>query len=200
MKKSVACFAVFFAAMAIGAWADAKSDLAEGIKYHNLAEVDPAGNVEKGKKILGRIKDADPLARGYYGSILTLEANLCNQKKNVMKAMELLDEGTGYMDEAVSSAPNVVDLRVLRMINSYELSGSSPVNRYAVMKTDIDWLEANRKELSNSDAGILDLYKGLYYMKARKPTEGIAAFESCVAVSPGSSEAKEAEKQLARYR
>jgi hypothetical protein len=86
------------------------------------------------------------------------------------------------------------------MINSYELSGSSPVNRYAVMKTDIDWLEAHRNDLSNSDAGILDLYKGLYCMKARKPTEGIAAFESCMAVSPGSAEAKEAEKQLARYR
>ena len=64
------------------------------------------------------------------------------------------------------------------------------------MKTDIDWLEAHRKDLSNSDAGILDLYKGLYCMKARKPTEGIAAFESCMAVSPGSAEAKEAEKQL----
>jgi tetratricopeptide (TPR) repeat protein len=199
MKKTVACLTAFLSLVSFVAWSDAKSDLAEGIRYHDLSRVNPAGNLNKGKNLLGPLKDKDPVARGYYGSLLTLEADAQNKQKKVMKAMELLEEGTTLMDEAVERSPNTEDLRFLRMINSYELSASSPLNRYKVMKEDIDWLDANRSSLESSGKGTLDLYKGLYFMKARKPDEGIAAFKSCIAVSPGSDEAKEAAKQLARY-
>lgn len=199
MKKTIVCLTVLLSLVSLVAWSDAKSDLAEGIRYHDLSRVNPEGNLNKGKSLLGPLKDKDPVARGYYGSLLTLEASALNKQKKVMKAMERLEEGTTFMDEAIERAPNTEDLRFLRMINSYELSASSPLNRYKVMKEDIDWLDANRSSLGSSGAGTLDLYKGLYFMKARKPDEGIAAFKSCIAVSPGSDEAKEAAKQLARY-
>ena len=199
MKKTVVCLTVLLSLASLVAWSEAKSDLAEGIRYHDLSRVDPAGNLNKGKSLLGPLKDKDPVARGYYGSLLTIEADSQNKKKKVMKAMELLEEGTTFMDEAIESSPNTEDLRFLRMINCYELTASSPLNRYKVMKDDIDWLDANRSSLQTSGKGTLDLYKGLYFMKARKPDEGIAAFKSCIAVSPGSDEAKEAAKQLARY-
>ncbi|HNQ96980.1 MAG TPA: hypothetical protein PKH81_02715, partial [Treponemataceae bacterium] len=70
---------------------------------------------------------------------------------------------------------------------------------YKVMKTDIDWLSSRRSTLEAHDQSLLDLYKGLYLIKARKLSEAIASFESCIAVAPGSSEAEEAQKQLNKY-
>ncbi len=199
MKKrmiAIVALAVCGAAMSFG---DAKADIAEGIRYHNLAQKEPAGNIEKCKKLLNPLKDREPIARGYYGSVLTIEASVMNDKKKFVKAIMLIDKGTGLMDTAVEKSPDYADLRFLRMINSYELTNGSPVNRYRVMKNDIDWLEAHRAFLSASEKGTLELYKGLYCVKQRKTDEGIAAFKACVAVSPGSDEAKEAERQLARY-
>ncbi len=200
MKKrmiAIVALAAFGAALAFG---DAKADLDEGIRYHNLAQKEPAGNIEKCKKLLNPLKDREPLARGYYGSVLTIEAGVMNDRKKFVKAIMLLDQGTDFMDTAVKKAPDFADLRFLRMINSYELTNGSPMNRYRVMKEDIDWLDAHRSGLSDSGKGTLELYKGLYLVKQRKTDEGIAAFNACVAVSPGSEEAKEAERQLARYK
>lgn len=197
-KRNFLCaiLATFVCALAL---ADDQADIAEGIKYHNLAEISPEGNIEKCENLLSPLIDKYPLAKGYYGSLLTLEAGVFEDKKSVIKAMNYLEKGTALLDEAVVDGPSVVDLRYLRMINSYELSNQSPMNRYTVMKTDIDWLDARRSQLSPSELGLLDLYKGLYLIKARKLSAAITSFESCVAVSPGSSEAEEAKKQLSRY-
>ncbi len=200
MKKRMIAIIALAACGAALAFGDANADLAEGIRYHNLAEKEPAGNIDKCKKLLNPLKDREPLARGYYGSVLTMEASVMNDKKKFVKAIMLLDQGTDFMDTAVKQAPDVQDLRILRMINSYELTNGSPMNRYRVMKEDIDWLDAHRSGLSDSGKGTLELYKGLYLVKQRKTDEGIAAFNACVAVSPGSEEAKEAERQLARYK
>ena len=85
------------------------------------------------------------------------------------------------------------------MENSYEISIGSPVNRYKIMKTDIDWLDSRMKDFSPSLQGTIALYKGLYFVKSRKLDEGLAAFEACIAISPESPEAIEAKKQIDRY-
>jgi hypothetical protein len=85
------------------------------------------------------------------------------------------------------------------MINSYEVSNQSPMDRYDMMKTDIDWLEARRNQLTANTKGMLELYKGLYHLKNRRIAAALNAFEACVEVSPGSQEAREAERQLQRY-
>ena len=172
--------------------------LREGIKLHNEARVDPA-NIEKGKAILESIQKESPIAMAYYGSIITLEAGQYAKNKNGIKALELLKTGTDLIDKAVASTPSLPDLRFLRMENSYEVSIGSPLNRFKIMKTDIDWLEARMKGYEPSLQGTVELYKGLYLVKSRKLDEGLSAFDACIAVSPGSPEATEAKKQIDRY-
>jgi hypothetical protein len=85
------------------------------------------------------------------------------------------------------------------MENSYEVSMSSPVNRFKEMKADIEWLTARESSLDAKWQGSLELYRGLYLAKAHKLDDALAAFDKCIAVSPGSPEAMEAKKQLDRY-
>jgi tetratricopeptide (TPR) repeat protein len=179
--------------------ADPARDIAEGIRYHDVAQTEPEGNIDRGKALLAPLIHEYPLAKGYYGSLLTLEGGQYEKRNNVLRAMALLDEGIRMIDDAVMEAPDVLDLRMLRMINSYELSVQSPVDRYEIMKTDIDWLVAHSSQMNNTLTGMTELYKGLYYLKVRRLNEAIAAFETCIRVSPNSAEAVEAEKQLRRY-
>lgn len=198
LKKVIVC-AVVFCCTFVAVYADDLLIIEEGIRYHNLAETNPKENIEKGKEILLPLIETSALAKGYYGSLITLEAGVYESEKNVIKAVQYLEKGTTLLDEAVLASPDNFDLRFLRMINSYELSNKSPMNRYKIMKTDIDWLESGRVSLSSGAVGLLDLYTGLYLVKARKLGPAIDAFESCIEVSPGSPEALEAQKQLDRY-
>lgn len=199
MSKRVCMSALLIALACVCAIADDRADIAEGIRYHDLAEASPEGNVEKGLALLRPLAGKYPLAKGYYGSLLTLDAGRLEEENEVIKAMELLDEGTTLLDEAVAEGPETVDIRFLRMINSYELSNQSPLNRYPTMKADIDWLDSQRSRLNANEIALLELYRGLYLIKARRLNDAIAAFESCVAASPDSAEAESARKQLARY-
>lgn len=173
--------------------------LREGIKYHDLARTAPEGNLEKAKALLGPLQKDSAIAKAYYGSILTLEASELARQKKGIKALTLIKEGTGLIDEAVAAAPEVVDLRFLRMINSYGLSEGSPVKRYKIMKVDIDWFNGRIAQFTKEEQGVIRLYTGLYYLKANQLEEAQAAFETCIMVSPGSAEAAEAKKQMERY-
>ena len=173
--------------------------LKEGIRLHNEARLDPAVNIEKSRKILGDLMDKSPVAKAYYGSLITIEAGLYAEKKNGIRALSLLDEGTHLIDEAVRMAPDDPDLHLLRMINSYGVSRSSPLNRYQVMKKDIDWLDERQLSPDPVRQGVIELYRGLYLARSRRIDEALEAFEACVTISPGSSEAAEAERQLMLY-
>jgi len=198
-KVAASLIAVLLAAQATWA-APAKVDgkLAEGIRLHDAAREDPS-NIDKAKVILGSLKDGSPLALGYYGSVVTLEANVASDNKKMLEALALLKEGTGYIDQAIKQSPELSDLRFIRLETGYEISVSSPMNRFKEMKTDIDWLTARTSQLDVSERGVLELYRGLYLAKAKKIDEALDAFDKCVEVSPGSPEAAEAKKQIARY-
>jgi len=192
------CFFVCGFAMADTGSGSFDEKLREGIRLHDAARIDPA-NIEKGKAVLESIQKESPVALAYYGSIITLEASQYAKNKNGIKALELLVKGTDLIDKAVASTPTLPDLRFLRMENSYEVSIGSPVNRFKIMKIDIDWLESRMKNYEPSLQGTIELYKGLYLVKSRKLDEGLSAFDACIAISPGSPEAIEAKKQIDRY-
>ncbi len=173
--------------------------LDEGIRLHDAARNDPGGNLEQGKKILGSLKDSSNLARAYYGSIITIEAGTYADRKNAIKATSLLSEGTSLIDDAVQKEPDNAYIRFLRMINSYEVSINSPLNRFKTMKEDIDWFSSRKATFSAAEQGIIELYRGLYCVKARKLEEALDAFNACIAISPGSPEAKMAKEQIAKY-
>lgn len=198
--KKIVCVAVSLLVLisVLGATTP-EEKLAEGIAYHDSARIDPANNIEKGKEILSSLQQDMPLAKAYYGSLITIEAGVYAKKNNGIKALTLLSEGTKLMDAAVSEAPNLPDIHFLRMINSYDVSEASPVNRYKVMKSDIDWLEGRVSKYDAKWQGTFQLYKGLYNIKARKRDVAMAAFDACILVSPDSIEAAEAIKMKARY-
>ena len=172
--------------------------LAEGIALHNAAMKDPS-KIEKGKELLEPLIETSTVAKGYYGSLVTLEAGVYADKKNVIKAMSLLNKGSALIDAAVDSDPDNEDLRFLRMENAYEVSESSPLNRYKIMKKDLDWLDSRKASYDKEWQGVIELYKGLYLVKSKKIDEALDAFDACIAVSPGSPEAARAKTEIARY-
>jgi tetratricopeptide (TPR) repeat protein len=196
----VSCVPAFLSAAPSSPATPAAGDarLQEGIRLHDAARADKT-NLAKAKETLAALKDSSPLALAYYGSAVTLEASVANDRKDVLKALSLLNQGSGYIDAAVKKDPENFDIHFLRMENSYEVSVSSPVNRFKEMKADIDWLTARESSLDAQWRGTLELYRGLYLAKAHKLDEALAAFDKCIAVSPGSPEAKEAQKQLDHY-
>jgi len=199
MKKFISGM-LLVAVLAAGLFAATPAeDLREGIKYHDLARTAPAGNLEKAKGLLGPLQKDSAVAKAYYGSLLTLEAGELAKQKKGIQALTLIKEGTGLIDEAVAAAPDMADLRFLRMINSYGLSEGSPVKRYKIMKTDIDWFNGRIAQFTKQEQGVIRLYTGLYYLKANQLEDAHASFEGCIMVSPDSSEAAEAKKQMARY-
>lgn len=178
---------------------DFAEKLAAGIKYHDAARIEPGENIQKGKEILSSIQDKSPVAKAYYGSIITLEAGQCSERKDVLRALDLLSEGTELIDAAIKTAPDLAVLRFLRMENSYEVSQSSPLNRYKIMKSDIDWLDARKESFGAAERGVIELYKGLYFARAKKLDIALAAFDACIGISPGSPEAQEAQRQIEHY-
>jgi tetratricopeptide (TPR) repeat protein len=195
----VAIFTVVMTVSGFSDTADLATQLAEGIKCHDAARIDPETNIKRGEEILSAIQDESPVAKAYYGSLITLEAEQYAAQKDVLKALELLSGGTKLMDAAIKIAPDVSDIRFLRMENSYEISQSSPLNRYKVMKQDIDWLDARKADFSMAEQGVIELYKGLYFARAKKLDAAMDAFDECIRLSPGSPEAIEAQRQIAHY-
>ncbi len=187
-----------FAACVCGAAAALSPEdrLREGLEYYALAQEDP-GYLEKAKESLGPLAESLPLAKAYYGCLRTMEAGAYAEKNRLIKAMSLLKEGASLMDEAAQAAPDVAEIRFIRLANSYDLSSSSPFNRDKVMKEDLLWIEARADRLEAKDRGVFLLYKGLYLLRMRKRNDARAAFEECRAVSPGSPEAAEAEERIA---
>lgn len=172
--------------------------LAEGIALHNASMKDPS-NIEKGKASLEPYIDSMPVAKGYYGSLVTMEASVYAEKKNVIKAMSLLNKGSAMIDKAVEADPDNEELRFLRMENAFDVSEGSPLNRYKVMKIDLDWLDSRKAGYESDLQGVIELYKGLYLAKSKKIDEALDAFDACVAVSPDSDEAKRAKAEMAKY-
>lgn len=179
--------------------ADTAADIQKGMEFHARAETDPEGNIQKGKEILLPLIGTEPLAKGYYGSLVTLEAGVHEKNGNVIKAMSALNEGCRLLDEAVSEDAQSTDLRFLRMINSYELSCKSPANRYKIMKEDIGFLMERQESLAAADASLLYLYSGYYLVKARKLEQALESFARCVELCPESESAVRAKKELLKY-
>ncbi len=186
--------------LAHAAWSETRSDaLDRGIAFHDAARLRPIPNIENGKKELFPLIGADPLAKAYYGSLVTLEAGEAYKAGDEIKSASLLVEGTRHIDEAIVSAPDNEDLRFIRLVGSYEISASSPMNRYKEMKADLDWFDARQGTLSKEGQATVELYRGFYLIKAKRIDAAMDAFDACVALSPKSEMAATALKQLALY-
>jgi len=175
-------------------------ELAEGIRLHNEALSAPtASGIREGKALLGKLSGKSPVAKAYLGSLLSVEASLEAREKNGIRALALLEESARLIDEAVAEDPGNLEIRILRVENSYGVSSASPADRWAPMEEDLYWLEERRPSLSRQVLGILDLYNGKYLASVRDIDGALEAWEACLRESPGSPEAAEACSLLALY-
>lgn len=198
VKTHVAAFLCLLLVPSV--WADSRSEaLNRGIAFHDAAMLQPIPNIENGKKELFPLIGANPLAKAYYGSLITLEAGEVYKAGDEIKSASLLVEGTRHIDEAIVSAPDNEDLRFIRLVGSYEISASSPMNRYKEMKADLDWFDARQGSLSRDGQATVELYRGYYLIKAKRLDAALDAFDACVGLSPKSEVAAMARKQLALY-
>lgn len=185
-------------ALSVGA-EDRAEALERGIAFHDAARLAPNPNIEKGKSTLLPLIGTDPLAKAYYGSLITLEASEAYKEGDEIKSASLLVEGTRHIDEAIVSAPDNPDLRFIRLVGSYEISSSSPMNRYKEMKADLDWFDARMNTLNKEERATVELNRGFYLIKAKRLDDALDAFDLCVSLAPDSDLAAAARKQLTLY-
>lgn len=180
---------------------DPNKDLILGIIYHNLAT---AGQDQQLSKALKYTDDAfkktkNPLAQAYYGSAITLEANVAYKKGDVATASAKLDQGSKIIDLAVQSSPNDIGIRMLRINNAISISEASPFNRYDVIRTDLAFMKTKLGSLPTDVKACYYYMSGKVAVKDKKIDDAIVFFEAAVKSAPTSVYAAQARKQLALF-
>lgn len=199
MKKGI-IGAVVFALLSTVVFADAKSDIEKGIELHNAVRKEGIVTAEKGAELLKPYIKENAIACAYYGSIQTLIAGAISEK-NPIKALEYLQMGGDYLDEAVELEPDNAIVRLIRLENGIEVSRTSPIKRYSTIKKDVKWF-LDDGNISSADSEIQAeayLYCGYYMIDAGDLDYALELFEECIALNPKSESAKAANKMLDKY-
>ena len=180
------------------------AQVSKGIEYHNLSRADggkdASANIEKALSTLEPFVSSDAIACAYYGSALTIKAGIISEK-NPIKSLSYLEEGSSYLDKAVSMKTDDIELRMIRLENGIEVSRSSPVKRYSVIKEDVDFLllEKNMCQLSPQDKTEAYLYCGYYFQDAGDLETALDLFEMAVEADSNCGAGKTAQKMLDKY-
>jgi tetratricopeptide (TPR) repeat protein len=171
-----------------------------GIVYHNLSSPKNENHLNKALEFTRTAveKTKNPLASGYYGSSLTIQAGAYYEKGDMMGAMSKLEEGIKIMDKAVEQGPDNIDLRVLRILNSYGISSASPINRFDIIKKDLAFLKQKYETLSSQFKSFYNLYSGIAALKNNNPDQAVACFEKAIKCAPQSRYAKIAKRRIDR--
>ncbi len=173
-----------------------------GIVYHNLAvnnnKTALAKALELTKKAVETTKH--PLASGYYGSALTIQAGEFYEDGDMMNAMEKLQDGIAVMDDAVKQGPGNMGLRILRIENSLGLSNASPINRFDKIKEDLGFLKQRYETLPSRLKSFYHLYSGFTAKNDNNGDEAMISFEKAVKCSPQSGYAKTAKREIQLHR
>ena len=180
------------------------SQITKGIEYHNLSRADSgknaSANIEKALITLEPFVSSDGIACAYYGSALTIKAGIISEK-NPIKSLSYLEEGSSYLDKAVNLKPDDIELRMIRLENGIEVSQSSPVKRYSVIKEDVDFLllEKNMCQLSSKDQAEAYLYCGYYFQDAGDLETALDLFDLAVETNGECEAGLTAQKMLDKY-
>lgn len=175
-------------------------DIQKGIELHNKARTEGMKTAESASELLKPYINENAIARAYFGSVETVKAGIIAEK-NPVKSLEYLQNGGDYLDEAVEMAPNEAYIRMIRLENGIEVSRSSPIKRYSVIKKDVKWFldEENILKAEDDLKGEAYLYCGYYMIDAGDLDTALELFELCVDINPKSDFAKAANKMLDRY-
>ena len=176
----------------------------KGYEYHNRArnpdEKNPGALLDECLKCLEPYTNSDAIAAALYGSALTVKASLVVEG-NPIKSLTYLEKGNEFIDKAVEMKGDEVFCRLLRLENGIEVSRTSPVKRYGVIKNDVEFFIDDKKveELSAEDKAEAYLYCGFYYLDSGDLDYALELFELAEEASPASESGKRAQKMLDKY-
>lgn len=178
-----------------------ESDLYLGIIYHNIAITDTEQYVEKAEFHLGKylkLKESS-IALGYLGSVITIKASVSEAAGNFLQALTLLEEGSKMIDQAVEDSPDIINLRILRITNGYDVTRASPVERTDVLLIDLDFLKTQYDSLDQEIKCFYHLYLGRIFLDDNRIIEGITELERAVRCAPASEYGKNAYNLLLEW-
>lgn len=201
VTTAIAALLVSATLVATPAWAqDGAARLASGIKAHNAALAGNDASIDEALRLLGPDGWTRPtVALAYHGSALTIEASRAKKANKLLKALQLIDAGAKEMDEAVTTEPTAVEVRILRMENSAALIEESPVDRQAKADEDIGFLRGVWAGLGPIDRALVDLDAGRLALARKKLDEAMGLWRTATLEAPGSEPAARAQKLLVRY-
>jgi tetratricopeptide (TPR) repeat protein len=171
-----------------------------GIVCHNLAanglnEYIPKA-VDYCRQAIEKIPS--PLALGYLGSMLTLQASEDFRKNDMQAALQNLQEGIQHLDAGVAQAPQNIPLRMLRIENSFALTQSSPFNREDKIKEDMAFLKLTYDSLPAELRSFFHLKEAQLYLKNKNIDLAAQSFEKAIQAAPASGNARQAKEELAK--
>lgn len=172
----------------------------EGINYHNTAQNKEDKKIEKCLETLKPFIDSDPIARAYYGSAITISAGYCSETAPI-KALELLEEGSRYIDEAITMDSSNLITHILRLENGLEVSKLSPYKRYSVIKSDVNFLlkDGILDDLDDSTKASVYYFCGLYRIEENDIDSALDLFDLSINAKSGSEFARLSQNMLNRY-
>jgi tetratricopeptide (TPR) repeat protein len=171
-----------------------------GIVCHNLAANGLGEYIPKAIDYCRQAseKKPSPLALGYLGSALTLQAGNDFRKNDMQAAMQNLQEGVRQLDEGVAQSPKNVSLRILRVENSLALSEGSPLNREDKIKEDMAFLKSAYDSLPAELRSFFYLKEAQLYLKSKNIDLAAQSFEKAIQAAPASANARQAQAALAK--
>lgn len=182
----------------------ADKDMYCGIVYHNLANgaaqtEKREGYATKAISLLSKYRDGDAVGRAYLGSAITIMGGVSASKKKLMDAVKGLDEGAKLIDSAVEKSPESISVRMVRIQNAVGVSKTSPMKRWTVARTDVDFLKKKEDKLNNANKADLYYYSGEVYIGEKKTNEALKDYSAAVKFAPESASGVLARKALAKY-
>lgn len=177
------------------------ADIQKGIEYHNKAHTGDLSNAQKCIDTLKPYIDSDAVACAYYGSALTLLAAYAIENNNPIKSLEYLEEGGKFLDKAVKLDPKNIIVRIIRLENGIEVSRTSPIKRYAVIKDDVDFLQEDSVIMSVGVEIQAEIFAdcGLYLLDSGDLDGALDLFDMAVEVGGSSEWAKLAQQMIDKY-
>ena len=202
MKKFI-CLLISFnlvlVAFAQSKMTSSNPQVTKGIEIHDKARSGNFNELQKALTLLEPYTKTDSVACAYYGSCLTLCAAECVED-NPIKALEYLDKGGKYLDEAVKLDSKNPAIRLMRLENGIEVSRTSPVKRYSVVADDVDFLM--KTDMTGWDAALkaeVYLFCGYFQADAGDLDGALDLFDCAIEADPDSAPGKSAQKMIDKY-
>lgn len=202
MKKELGLVVLFMLGTVVFAQSKVTSsnaDIQKGIEFHDKAHTGDFSNVQTAVDLLKPYVDSDSVACAFYGSSLTLLASECAES-NPIKSLDLLEQGAKFLDKAVKMDPENAAIRITRLENGIEVSRASPVKRYDVISSDVNFLlKADMSDWNKEAIAEALLYCGCYMLDAGDLEQALDLFDQTIEAATSSPAAEMAQKMLDKY-